>query len=168
GSGGASVTKAFGSSGCGLGSSTRVCGMESGVGGAAGAVLATSLGATGAALAVLAALPRRTQPASANAMQAARIAGIRLMMVPGQMQGSYRNRQADQEGCAFPRFAREFDCTIVQLNDPESHGQTDSGALLLGTEIKSKNLFCQFDWNAGAGIGYADLGGIVVGAGFEA
>jgi hypothetical protein len=73
GSGVGTVIKASGSTGCGLGKATLVCGIESGAGGGAGAGAASGLGAAGTAAAILG-VRRHTQPASDIAMQAARSA----------------------------------------------------------------------------------------------
>src|SRR3989441_12195751 len=160
------VANASGSMGCGRGRRTCVCGIESGSlaarSGGDSALAAAGCGGGG----VLARVNFMSHAESAKARIPARILEARRMR-DASVRGHSRG-DADHESRAFPRLAGEIDCTIVQLDDAERHGQPDTGARLLGREIQAEDFFLQLGTDSTARINDANFGIVATHRGLEA
>src|SRR6266480_1455011 len=85
----------------------------------------------------------------------------------GRSSSSFQGKPQDK--CSsLPRLAEKIYFTIVQLHDPERHGQTDSRTLLLGGKIELEDLVPFVRRDSLAGVRDADLGLLTADRRFEA
>src|SRR5258707_13485028 len=100
------------------------------------------------ALASVVGAARRPHLAQAGVVSVHQQHAASRMDVALNLIGRTFQRKAKDKRSSLSRLAEEINFTIVQLHDPEGHGQSDSRPFLLGGKIELENLVSFFGWDS--------------------